>query len=67
MDSDSMVGTADMVGRLGRMDKLGKMGTGNVGVVFCDVSHNCHNRNHRLYHIDYNQIVSLLFPPLISI
>ncbi|QUW23694.1 hypothetical protein JSQ81_09425 [Sporosarcina sp. Marseille-Q4063] len=68
MDSDSMVG---MVGRLGRMDKSGKMGTGNVGVgvvvVFFDVSHNCHNRihshHHRLCHIDYNQIGSLLFPP----
>ena len=63
MDSDSMVG---MVGKLERMDKLVKMGIVDVGVVFCGVSHNCHNRNHshhRICHIDYNQIVSLFFPP----
>lgn len=55
-----------MVGRLGRMDKMGKMGIENVDVVFCDVSHNCHNRiqsHHRICQIHRNQIVSLFFPP----
>ena len=61
MDSDSMVG---MAGRLGRMDKLGKLGIDIVDDVFCDVSHNRHNRSHHhLCHIDRNQIVSIFFPP----
>jgi hypothetical protein len=64
MDSDSMVGRS---GRMGRMGKLEQMGIENVDVVFCDVSHNCHNRihnhRHRICHIDRNQIVSLFFPP----
>jgi hypothetical protein len=70
MDSDSMVG---MVGRLGRMDKTGKLGIDNVDdVVFCAVSHNCHNRIHshhrrRICHIDHNQIVSLYFLLLMSV
>jgi hypothetical protein len=64
MDNDSM-DSDSMVGRMGRMDKSGKMGIDNVDVVFCDVSHNRHNRSHhhRFCHIDCNQIVSLLFPP----
>ncbi len=61
MDSDSMVGR---LGRLGRMDKSGKMDIDIVDVVFCDVSHNRHNRSHhRICHIDCNQIVSLYIPP----
>lgn len=65
MDSDSMV---DKVGRMGRTDKLEKMGIENVGVVFYDVFHNCHNRIHsHHHHIDRNQIVSIFFLLLNSI
>ena len=66
MDNDSM-DSDSMVGRMDKMDKSGKMGIDDADVVFCDVSHNCHNRihnhHHRICHIDRNQIVSLFSPP----